>query len=101
MKTIIERGSKNKLKLTRYTYDKVWDDKTEEFLNRFIKKVIYVKSKLYLKDYYLKIYKPIMTKYLTNQSHNCVGIVQIDPERIIHEEIAFALLNNSSGKWNG
>ena len=99
---VIEMSSKGKLKVTtNHAYNtSVYDSKTKKYLKN-IRETTYVKSKLSPKDYYLGVYKPKMTKYL---SYHFVGGCVLFPmmDFLIYKESGYANLSNSSGimEWS-
>lgn len=97
-KKIVERSSKGKLRVTKYTYDDIYDYKTDRFVKRSTKSVTYVKSNLSPKNYYLKVYRSKMLKYLSDHSSGCIEMVHISPKSLVYTEVAYGNLNNSSGK---
>jgi len=98
--TVIERISKGKLKITTKStgHEKVWDSKAKEYVFSNGTKTTYVKSKLSPKNYYLKVYKPKMTKYLSDRESGCIEVIHIDPDTLIYRQIAKGNLVNSSGR---
>lgn len=98
MKTIIERYSKGKLKITNYIYDEVYDNEKNKFIKQTIKNITHVKSKLSPKNYYLKVYKPKMIKYLSDHEFGCIEMIYISPKMLMYEEIGYGDLNNFSGR---
>ena len=100
----IERNGKGKLKITtQFSYgSQRYDSKTKKYVPDPNKKVKSVKSKLSPKNYYLKVYKPRMTKVFIDHEAGCMDIhddsYYISPETILEKEVAYGNLRNSSGK---
>jgi hypothetical protein len=98
--TYIERIGKGKLKITTthyFNYD-FYDFKLKKVVNS-TKIIAYVKSQLSPVIFYLKVYKPKMTKYFSEDSFVwCISPIEIHPDAIIRSENAYANLKDSLGK---